>query len=554
MRSPLPRARAMLTRLETGRIVVLSVLLGLLVGGLCILLRSLLGWLLPLGTWLTGFAPPGTPGDGGLLMAFGDLLPWGLLFLPFLGALYTWLVPAEPGAPFSQLVRGYHNRGQWPDLAGQVRALAGTLLGQATGLLVGRDSAFVMVGQLGTRLLGQATQLDNVEFRTLMLAGAAAGLGTVLHAPLAAAVLIAEVLYRRFEFEFEVLMPCVLASVAAYAVYGVFYGFGPLLSVPAVQVPALSQTPAFFLVALGVTLAGWLLLRACRLIPAAWTDGWLRPLFGGLFGLLTAAVALWSTPSLLGDGMGWWQLGLSGFLGTEATGMGLWRWLLLALGARIAFGGGVFPSLAAGGLLGVGLGQLLSVDPSLAGLIGAVSFLTVTLNVPVGATLLAMAWGGDATLPVALVAAGLAHFLSGESGIVPGQVRSRAVSPLHLGTGLAVLPDTVRFIPPRRAAASAVPFDVPADSLADLPGGAEAALASPNERELYRRAVPRSWDGTKLHLLALPPGVEVVGIVRDGAVRIPRPELRLTADDELVFLARPDAYAALEGVLRLPGA
>ncbi|MFD1729996.1 hypothetical protein ACFSC4_00990 [Deinococcus malanensis] len=37
MRSPLPRA--VLTRLETGRLVVLSVLLGTLVGGLCILLR-----------------------------------------------------------------------------------------------------------------------------------------------------------------------------------------------------------------------------------------------------------------------------------------------------------------------------------------------------------------------------------------------------------------------------------------------------------------------------------------------------------------------------------
>ncbi|MFC6659871.1 TrkA C-terminal domain-containing protein [Deinococcus multiflagellatus] len=49
------------------------------------------------------------------------------------------------------------------------------------------------------------------------------------------------------------------------------------------------------------------------------------------------------------------------------------------------------------------------------------------------------------------------------------------------------------------------------------------------------------------------PGVEIVGVVRDGTVRLPRPQLRLTPNDELVFLARPDAYAALEGILRLPG-
>ncbi|MCD0169404.1 TrkA C-terminal domain-containing protein, partial [Deinococcus sp. 23YEL01] len=68
-----------------------------------------------------------------------------------------------------------------------------------------------------------------------------------------------------------------------------------------------------------------------------------------------------------------------------------------------------------------------------------------------------------------------------------------------------------------------------------------------------RRGVPPSWRGARLSLLSLPPGVEVVGVVRDGAVRLPRPELRLTSQDELVFLARPDAYNALEGILRLPG-
>lgn len=542
VRSPLPRA--MLTRLETGRIVVLSILLGMLVGGLSILLRLLLDRLMPLGAWLTGFTPPGTPGEGGLLMAFGNSLPWGLLWLPFVGALYTWLVPAQPGAPFSQLVRGYHARGQWPEVWVQLRTLLATLLAHASGLLIGRDSAFVMVGQIGTRLLGRATRLDGVEARTLMLAGAAAGLGTVLHAPLAAAVLVAEVLYRRFEFEFEVLMPCVLAAVAAYAIYGLGFGFDPLFSVTGTQVPAAAQIPAYLLLALVVTLLGWVLLFACRVIPSAWTDGWLRPALGGLFGLLSAALALWGTPGTLGDGSGWLQLGLSGFMNAGVIEVAWWRWLLLALGARLAFGGGILPSVATGGLLGVGLGNALNLDPTVSGLIGATSFLTVTLNVPVGAALLASAWGGDTMLPAVLLAAGMAHVLSGETGIVPGQVRSRAVSGAHAAPSFAPLPDTVRFIPRRAEAAAPIPFDSPE---AETP-------ANPADRELYRRAVPAGWQGTRLRLVSLPPGVEIVGVVRDGTVRVPRPELRLTADDELVFLARPQAYAALEGLLRLPGA
>ncbi len=544
MRSPLPRA--VLTRLETGRVVVLSVLLGALVGGLSILLRMSLDALLRWGSVLTGYSPPGTPGEGGLMMAFGEALPWGLLTLPVVGVAYTLLVPAAHGDALTQLVRGYHTRGQWPPLGAQLRTLLGTGLAYGSGLLVGRDSAFTSVGQLGARLLGRVTRLDAVEVRTLTLAGAAAALGTVLHAPLAAAVLVAEVLYRRFEFEFEVVMPCVLAAVAGTAVYGLAYGFTPLLSFPDVGMPAASQLLPLLLVALVATLVGLLSLVAGRAIPDAWTTGWPRPVLGGVFGGLTAALAVFATPAVLGDGSGWVQLSAAGFVGAEGGLQGIWRWLLLALGARLAFGGGVLPSVGVGGLLGAGLGSVLGADTALSTMIGVVAFLTVTLNVPLAAALLAVAWGGEALLPTALVASGLAHALSGTAGLLPSQVASRAQSGVHLG-GAALLPDTVRFIPRRAPDAPAVPYDA-------LPTQAAASPdAETGGRELYRRGVPPGWRGARLKLLSLPPGVEVVGIVRDGTVRLPRPELLLTPDDELVFLARPDAYAALEGLLRLPG-
>ncbi|WP_415831236.1 TrkA C-terminal domain-containing protein, partial [Deinococcus frigens] len=213
--------------------------------------------------------------------------------------------------------------------------------------------------------------------------------------------------------------------------------------------------------------------------------------------------------------------------------------------------------------IGAGLGSLLGVDPALSTLVGVVAYLTVTLNVPLAATLLAVAWGGEALLPSALVAAGLAHVLSGTDGLVPGQVRARAQSGVHQGGpgligGLAQLPDSLRFIP-RRALESSLESsletvpDAPA-VLYDGPSAETPAEVPSSERELYRRGVPPSWRGARLKLLSLPPGVEVVGLVRDGTVRLPHPEMRLTSDDELVFLARPDAYAALEGLLRLPGA
>ncbi|GGR84130.1 hypothetical protein GCM10008960_08970 [Deinococcus sedimenti] len=530
--------------------MVLSVLLGALVGGLCIVLRLSLDVLIGLAVHLTDYASPGTTGEGGLMMAFGTAAPWGLLALPFVAAAYAALIPDGVGDPFTQLVRGYHQRGQWPALPTQVRTLAATLIGHASGLLVGRDAPFTMAGMIGARLMQRVTRLDAVEFRTLTLAGAAAGLGTVLHAPLAAAVLIAELLYRRFEFEFEVVMPCLLAAVAGTAVYGLAFGFTPLMAFPDVQVPAAAQLPAFLVVALGATLLGWLALLSCSALPGTALRGWRRPAFAAGVGLLTAVVAARLTPTVLGDGSGWLQLGAGGFLGSDAGGQAAWRWVILAFGLHVALGGGVLPSVGIGGLLGIGLASVLGVDPAVAAMVGAASFLTVTLNVPLAATLLTVTWGGEALLPVTLAASGLAHLLSGTRGLLDSQVQGRRESGVHSGTP-AWLPDTVRYIPRRTPDLPAVPYDAAAPV---TPQETEVLPPPSSDRELYRRVVPASWTGARLGMVTLPPGVEVVGVVRDGSVRLPRADLRLTRSDELVFLARPEAYTALEGVLRLPGA
>jgi len=87
VRSPLPRT--ILIRLETGRLVVYSLLAGGLVGLLGSAWRPVLEGALNLGTRLLGYRPPGTAGEGGLLIAFGDLAPTVLLVLPLLAALIT---------------------------------------------------------------------------------------------------------------------------------------------------------------------------------------------------------------------------------------------------------------------------------------------------------------------------------------------------------------------------------------------------------------------------------------------------------------------------------
>ena len=61
-----------------------------------------------------------------------------------------------------------------------------------------------------------------------MLAGAAGGIGAIFQAPLGAALFAPEVLYREPEFEYEAILPCVVSSIIAYAVYIQFYKGGAL--------------------------------------------------------------------------------------------------------------------------------------------------------------------------------------------------------------------------------------------------------------------------------------------------------------------------------------
>ena len=514
--APLPRT--IRSRLETGRLVLYSLLAGVMVGLLGALLRLLLTQVVAWGAFLTGYSPPGTAGEGGLLMAFGDVMPYGLVALPVIAVLAAWLTRGSAD-PLSEIVSAYHRRGG-TRLSTQLRLLAANLLGYGAGLPIGRDASFTALGGVSARLLARFARLGLSEDRTLTLASVAAALGLVLHAPLAAAVLMAEVLYRRFEFEFEVLMPCVLASVSAYAVYGLAFGASPLFDVLTLQAPSALQLPLYAAIALAITLIAWVGVWLSRLWPASWLGGWKRLTWAGLFGLTVAAIAWYVTPSVLTGGAGWAQLSLSGFLGSEALGYGGWKWLLLALGVRLGFGGGVLPSIATGALLGAGLNATLPtlLDPAVCALVAATAYLTVTLNTPLAATLLAATWGGDALLPAALIASSLAHALSGQLGYVEGQLSDRRSAEMQLITPTTTI-------------------------LAAAPVSSEDAL--------YRVAVPTAWLGARLRLLSLPAGVQVVGLERGEAILTAAPELRLEQDDVLDIVASDAAFGELRELLNL---
>ena len=57
-------------------------------------------------------------------------------------------------------------------------------------------------------------------------------MGSIFRAPLAGALFAAEYLYRDPEFEFEVIIPAGMASVVAYCLFCMVFGWGSLLQSP----------------------------------------------------------------------------------------------------------------------------------------------------------------------------------------------------------------------------------------------------------------------------------------------------------------------------------
>jgi len=94
----------------------------------------------------------------------------------------------------------------------------------------GAEGPIIMTGGAVGSLVAQFFHLTSAERKTLLVAGAAAGMSATFAAPVASVVLAVELLL--FEWKPRSLIPVALASVAAAAVRRHLLGMGPLFPVP----------------------------------------------------------------------------------------------------------------------------------------------------------------------------------------------------------------------------------------------------------------------------------------------------------------------------------
>jgi len=428
----------------TSRWMLYGVGLGIITG----ILGLVYSWALGGGIWLiqetlAGFRMPQAGSEGSREgMVIG--LRWALLILPGLGGLvvglmhrfYTsYLVDATNG-----YVNAFHNRRARVNPLKPLWRLLSSVFTISTAGSVGKEGPVIFaassVGSFAARLF----RLPDSDRAILMVCGAGGGLGAVFRAPVGGALYAAEVLYRQADFEAEAVMPAIITSVTAYAVFALFGNWMPIFSTPHYHFRIL-DLPFFALLGLIISVFAFIYERslkyADRLFHFIRIPSWLKPALGGLM----LGILIFFLPEVAGPGYGVLQVALSGK-------MIIWMMLVVAVGKMLATSltvgsggsGGIFaPSLVIGGLLGGAMGLGLSmlgapIQPEAYVLVGMGAFLSAAAKVPLAAIVMVCEMAGNYELLVPMtLASSLAFLVSRRFTIYPAQVENRWESPLHRG-------------------------------------------------------------------------------------------------------------------------
>lgn len=246
-----------------------------------------------------------------------------------------------------------------------------------TGGPFGSEGPIIATGGALGSLVGQFVRTTAAERKTLLAAGAAAGMAATFGSPVSAVLLAIELLL--FEYRPRSIIPVALAAATATGVRFAFEGAEAVFHMPDLRQPGGTALTAYVLIGAVVGVASVLVTRLVYAIE----DGFARlpvhwmwwPLLGGL---VVGAVGLVQPRTL---GVGYYNISdlLGGTLGLSAiAGLALWKLVSwsVALGSGTS-GGTLAPLFTIGGALGATLGagaQALlpgaGIDPRVAALVG----------------------------------------------------------------------------------------------------------------------------------------------------------------------------------------
>jgi CIC family chloride channel protein len=295
----------------------------------------------------------------------------------------------------------------------------GGLLAIGSGLALGREGPSVQMGATLAHLLGGAFRCNGEDCKTLLAAGAGAGLATAFNAPIAGAIFVLEELVRRFDS--RIMIATVGASAAAIAVARVLFGENPDFIVEPLPYLGFGTVPIHLALGVAAGLLGVAYNRAiigCLAVSSR-LGKWPVEMRAALVGILVGTLA-WIHPNLVGGGDVITQRTLEG---NETLGVVcivfIVRFVLGPVSYAARTPGGLFaPMLVLGAQIGLVFGTLCchyvpgsATHPMADAVIGMAAFFTAVVRAPVTGIILVIELTGSFTLLLPMLSACFAAML-----------------------------------------------------------------------------------------------------------------------------------------------
>ena len=362
---------------------------------------------------------------------------WWIATLPIAGLLVATAIlragRQASGATTEEYVRVFHSPEERIDLRSVPFRLAGALATIATGGSVGLEGpsiyAGAAIGDWAERRFAAVLEETSVE-RTILIAGAAAGISAIFKAPVTGIVFALEVPYRD-DLARNALIPAVFASATSYLVFVALIGTTPLFPVRSVSL-SFDDLLASLAIGVACALVARLLIAIVRVTSRAaiTMNHWVRALIAGTVLAVVGTIALGAFHRPLPLGPGYVGIGLAarGQLGVSLLAL-LLVLKLIATPTTVAgngVGGLFFPSVMMGAAVGGALNHVVPGPASLFAVVGMAAFLGGAYKVPLaGVAFVAEATGAPGYIIPGLLAAALGYLFSGPGSLSTHQ-RARA--------------------------------------------------------------------------------------------------------------------------------
>ena len=397
---------------------------------------------------MVGYIPPQPGGEGGMgQYSFHMSRPWMLPLATtaagLVGGFLTWkFAPQTAGIGTNAAIRAFHNSEKF-SFKTSIFKLITSAITIGGGLTSGREGPIAQIGASTGVGIASLLKLSARERNLALAAGLGAGIAAIFKAPLAGAIIAAEIFYKE-DFEVEALVPALIAAVVGYTIVGAATGFQPVFTPPpqATQFDHPWSLILFALLGVGCALLARFLFMVFFYVEKffkrfpLWAATAMGGFCTGILGLLI--------PSVVGTGYGWAQFAISQDAQLLPPLMLLAAALAEIVGASLTLGsgnsGGIFgPCVVTGGMFGGAFGYgaawlfpSVVPHPGNYAIVGMIAFFAAAAKAPISTIIMISEMtGGYGLLGPAMFAVVTAFVLSGKRTIFPAQVNSRIDSPFH---------------------------------------------------------------------------------------------------------------------------